>query len=188
MATWRQPNPIARKVILSAARFCGREKNMKNSGIHIALAATACLCAACTTTGTGGGELSTASGPDRQPVTFTWSSTDGGMTGNMTAQLPGATYQGRFFQLTQHPPAEPLVPAWGRWPFLWTDWPHGPSPYADPFIMPNSGKVVAALEAGDQRMRCRFQLSQPNRGMAGGGEGECQLSGGGSVRANFAPR
>ena len=163
---------------------------MKNTAIRLTLAAMACLCAACTSTGTGSGELSNASGQNQQPVTFTWTSTDGGITGSMTAQLPGATYQGRFFQITQETRAETLAPLWGRWPMGWSDWPYGPglAPFPESFITHYSGRVVATLEAGDQYMRCRFQLSQPSRGMAGGGEGECQLSRGGTVRANFAPR
>jgi hypothetical protein len=58
----------------------------------------------------------------------------------------------------------------------------------DAFVMHYSGKVVATLQSGDKHMRCRFQLTQPSRGMGGGGEGECQLGQGGIIRANFAPR
>jgi hypothetical protein len=37
--------------------------------------------------------------------------------------------------------------------------------------------VVANLRAQDgEFMRCRFSLINPQRGMAGGGEGRCQLS------------
>jgi hypothetical protein len=55
------------------------------------------------------------------------------------------------------------------------------------FITHYSGKVVATLDApGNQRMRCRFHLVEPSRGMGGGGEGECQLSDGRLVRAVFA--
>ena len=50
-----------------------------------------------------------------------------------------------------------------------------------------SGKVVATLEAPEQqRMRCRFHLVAPARGMSGGGEGQCQLSDGRALRASFA--
>jgi hypothetical protein len=40
-----------------------------------------------------------------------------------------------------------------------------------------SGRVLANLHSpsGDH-MRCRFTLISPQRGMAGGGEGRCQLS------------
>jgi hypothetical protein len=174
---------------LSTTRSCDRENNMKNLGNHLALAAMACLCVACTTSGTGGGELVSPSGQQR-PVTFTWTSNDGGITGTMTAQLPDGTYQGRFFQITQETRLETLGPLWERWPYGWSDWPYGigMAPYPDSFMTHYSGKVVATLQSGDKYMRCRFQLIQPSRGMAGGGEGECQLSQGGTIRANFAPR
>lgn len=65
--------------------------------------------------------------------------------------------------------------------------------FADPpypttrFITHYTGRVVAILDSPDkQHMRCRFRLVVPARGMAGGGEGECQLSEGGTVRAQFA--
>jgi hypothetical protein len=54
------------------------------------------------------------------------------------------------------------------------------------FITHYSGKVVTTLAAsGDQRMRCRFHLAAPARGMSGGGEGECQLNDGRVVRVEF---
>jgi hypothetical protein len=37
-------------------------------------------------------------------------------------------------------------------------------------------------------MRCRFHLVNPTAGMAGGGQGECQLEEDGTVDATFAPR
>ena len=163
---------------------------MKNTAIYLALAAATCL-AACTTTGTGGGELSSSGSQNQQPVTFSWTSTDGGITGTMSAQLPGASYQGHFFQITQETRADTLAPLWGRWPYGWSDWAYGGPPGMAPyptFITHYSGHVVATLESGNQYMRCRFQMSQPSRGMSGGGEGECQLNNGSTVRANFAPR
>jgi hypothetical protein len=40
-----------------------------------------------------------------------------------------------------------------------------------------SGRVLANLHSEDgEHMRCRFTLISPSRGMAGGGEGRCQLS------------
>lgn len=71
------------------------------------------------------------------------------------------------------------------------DWPYrgygafGPYDLTQ-FITRYSGKVVANLrtDAG-RRMRCRLHLVAPARGMAGGGEGECQMQGGGIVHASF---
>ena len=49
-----------------------------------------------------------------------------------------------------------------------------------------SGKVVATL-FGDRStvMRCRFRLANPSGGMQDGGTGECQLSTGGKIDAQF---
>lgn len=146
--------------------------------------------AACTTTGTGGGQLS-GTGAQDEPVTFNWTSTDGGMSGSMVATLPGVTFQGRFFQITQQTRAEVLNPLWMHWHNGWNDWPYWGRPLASPypttqFITHYSGKVVATLESqGKQYMRCRFHLVDPTRGMSGGGEGECQLAEGRLVRAVF---
>lgn len=155
---------------------------------------TLAVLAACTTTGMGGGQL-TGAGADEQAVVFTWRSTDGAMSGSMNAQLPNETYTGRFFQITRQTRSEVLAPLWTHWSLGWYDWPYwggvaqGPYPYPYPtvqFITHYSGKVVATLESpGNQRMRCRFHLAEPARGMLGGGEGECQLSGGRVVRALF---
>ena len=155
---------------------------------------TLAVLAACTTTGMGGGQL-TGAGADEQAVVFTWRSTDGAMSGTMNAQLPNETYTGRFFQITRQTRSEVLAPLWTHWSLGWYDWPYwggvaqGPYPYPYPtvqFITHYSGKVVATLESpGNQRLRCRFHLAEPARGMLGGGEGECQLTGGRVVRALF---
>ena len=162
--------------------------------------AVSALLTACTTTGMGGGQLMGA-GADEQAVVFTWRSTDGAISGTMNAQLPNETYTGRFFQITRQTRSEVLAPLWTHWSLGWYDWPYwggvaqGPYPYTYPypypyptvqFITHYSGKVVATLESpGNQRMRCRFHLAEPARGMLGGGEGECQLTGGRVVRALF---
>ena len=158
---------------------------MKHTAIYVALLAASL--SACTTTGTGGGQLSGAGGQPAQSVAFSWTSNDGGISGTMTAQMPDATYQGRFFQITRETRVETLTPLWGRWPYGWSDWRYGGPGLGDSFVTHYSGRVVATLESGSQYMRCRFQLSQPSRGMAGGGEGECQLNGGSTVHATFAP-
>jgi len=64
------------------------------------------------------------------------------------------------------------------------------APYpATQFITRYSGKVVTTLEApAEQRMRCRFHLAESTIGMSGGGEGECQLTGGRTIRAVFSTK
>lgn len=144
---------------------------------------------ACTTTGEGRGEMP---GDKAETVRFQWTSTDGGMSGTMTANAPGAVFQGRFFQITQQTRSEVLTPLWAHWRPGWHDWPYWSGPWppayeATRFITHYSGKVVATLESPDkQRMRCRFHLVSPATGMAGGGEGECQLSDGRHLSATFA--
>lgn len=158
------------------------------SSTMAAMVASACLMVACTTSGTGTGE--TVGDAPPQPVTFVWTSTDGGISGTMRATLSGQTFQGRFFQITQHTTAEMLQPLWLHWRPGWHDW-----PYWDPvaqypstvFVTRYSGKVVATLDAGAAHLRCRFHLARPSSGMSGGGEGECQNGAGRTIRASFIP-
>ncbi len=151
------------------------------------------LLTACTYTGTGSGQMSVAGSPE-QPVEFAWNSTDGGITGTMTASIPGATFEGRFFEITRQTRGEVLEPLWSHWRRGWNDWPYWGYPWSQPypttqFITHYSGKVVASLVSGNgQHMRCRFHLAEPARGMRGGGQGECQLSGDHSIRAVFSAK
>lgn len=147
----------------------------------------------CTTAGTGSGQLLGVGVPE-QPVSFIWTSNDGGISGVMMAAIPEGSFQGQFFQITQQTRVETLAPLWSHWGSGWDDWPYwgGPLPpmYPSPqFVTHYSGKVVATLQSASlQRMRCRFHLMAPARGMSGGGEGECQLSDGRLVRAVFMSR
>jgi len=143
---------------------------------------------ACTVTGSGRGELA---GAVPEPVRFGWVSSDGGMSGTMTATLAERSFVGRFFQITQQTRAESLTPLWQHWHHGWSDWPDGisPWPYHFPevqFITHYSGRVLATLDGADgQRMRCRFHLALPRRGMSGGGQGQCQLQDGRLIPAVF---
>jgi len=168
---------------------------MKECPIKLHRLIAACLLmltvlAGCTTTGMGRGEL-TAMGKSDEPVLFQWKSTNGGLSGTMIASLPGATYTGRFFQITSQTKRESLAPMWDGWNEGWYDWPYEDEPFPDTydatrFTTYYSGKVVASLETGGgRRMRCRFHLVDPRNGMAGGGQGECQLSGGRIIHATF---
>lgn len=154
-----------------------------------------CLVAGCTTTGTGVGD----SDKSGLTATFSWKA-QGSRSGDMTAQLSnGQTYTGTFFQITQETRVDDLGPLWAGWgpigPYRggwrrggwgwgggWGYW--GPS---QDFVTHYSGKVLANLVGPDGRMRCRFTLIRPSSGMSGGGEGQCQVPGGGSLNATFAP-
>lgn len=138
--------------------------------------------AACTTTGTGVG--STATGAES--VMFHWTSSDG-VSGSMTATLSDAkTYSGQFFQITSNTAVDNLGPLWAGWgPGWrrggWEDWDPGPE-----FVTHYSGRVLANLASPDGiHMRCRFQLVHPSDGMAGGGQGECQIPNGQRIDAQF---
>jgi hypothetical protein len=142
----------------------------------VALAAVAL--AACTTIGVGEGKLL----PGDTPVQFDWSSSDGGISGVMSARLgTGSSFEGPFLQVTQQEvtQAQPdaSVPAWDAW--------DGDAIYPETGMTTlYSGRVEANLASADgQRMQCRFTLTRPAAGMKGGGQGECQLGGGRTVDA-----
>lgn len=164
---------------------------------------------ACTTTGFGVGEM-TGGGAAGQQVNFHWSSTNGGISGQLTATVADSTYRGQFFQITQQTRNDVWPPPWpqayGGW-YPWSAWPH-PSPRPYHYQYPNfypypglypyptmqlttffTGTVLATLMAQkDQTMRCRFQLADPASGMSAGGEGSCDLSNGSVVRAVLVGR
>lgn len=164
------------------------ETNLRTPAL-MALALSMAL-GACTTTGMGGGELSRAGKAD-EPVLFSWKSQDGGISGTMVATLPDATYQGRFFQITQQTQQQVVAPLWDGWTVGWRDWPYWGSGTGGvyewtQFSTRYTGKVLANLQTdGGRRMRCRFHLARPAQGMGGGGDGECQLQSGGIVQARF---
>jgi hypothetical protein len=145
------------------------------------------LCAAlalgaCTTMGTGTGSVS----PGNEPVKFSWKSTDGGISGTMSAALDNAqTFSGPYHQITKEARVDDLDPMWSGWQYGWNDW-AGWEPYSINFATVYSGRVMANLQAADgQHMRCRFNLNHPADGMGGGGQGACQLKSGRSVDAVF---
>ena len=164
---------------------------MKNSArMGAAISTSLLILSGCVTTGMGSGEMSPAGKPS-EPVHFSWKSSDGGNSGSITANLPGATYTGQFFQITRQTARETLGPMWDGWNEGWSDWPYWTQPWPSDynvtqFITNYSGKVVANLHTRTgQYMRCRFHLADPVSGMSGGGQGECQLSGGRVINADF---
>ena len=151
----------------------------------VALPALLCVgiaLSACTSMGTGSGSVS----PGGAPVTFAWKSTDGGITGTMSATLADQqTFSGPFLQITKQVRTQDFDPLWTGWGFGWNDW-SGWGPFSEFGFTQYSGRAMANLQAADgQRMRCRFHLNTPIDGMAGGGQGECQLQNGRSVDAVF---
>jgi hypothetical protein len=156
---------------------------MTNSTLKLGLPLLFVLAAGCTTMGTGFG--STASGSS--PVTFNWKSSDS-VSGTMNARLSnGAAFAGRFFQITSNTSVDTLGPLWagwgrrGLWAGDWGYWDAGPE-----FVTHYSGRVLANLDGpGGEHMRCKFRLVDPAGGMAGGGQGECQLPDGKSIEATF---
>lgn len=164
---------------------------------------------ACTTTGFGVGEVTSGAGAGRQ-VNFHWSSTNGGISGELSAAVVDSTYRGQFFQITQQIRNDVWLPQWplayGGW-YPWPGWQHPsphpyhyqpPSHYPYPGLYPYpsiqfstfyTGTVLATLRAqNNQTMRCRFQLVDPGSGLSAGGEGSCELSTGGVVRAVLVGR
>lgn len=184
-------NPPDGALSAAPAAGHGRPNSLRRTPVLLALAALLLGLAGCTSTGTGAGHVSNPGSAD-EPVAFAWSSTDGAISGVLRASSAGAKFQGRFFQITQQTRSELLQPLWTYWGSGWQDWPYRGRRYLAPvhatqFVTHYSGMVVASLEAGgDLRMRCRFHLVDPARGMSGGGEGECQRSDGRLVHAVFA--
>ena len=149
----------------------------RRAGLAAAVAMGVAL-GACTTMGTGSG--STEQGA--QPVSFAWTSKDGGVTGTMTATLDGGVYSGPYLEVTQTIDRPDYYPMWVGWSRYWGDWQFGLAP-----TTVYTGKVVANLEGPDaKRMRCRFDLNNPKGGMSGGGQGKCQVAGGPTIDATFA--
>lgn len=149
-----------------------------------ALMCAALAVSACTTMGTGTGEL----GPEHEPVRFAWKSTDGGTSGTLTATLPGGKlFSGPYLQFTREARSVDFDPVLDDYDLGWGN-PDAGAPYMeDVFTTTYSDKVTAQLQAADgQRMSCDFHLNHPIEGMGGGGLGECELDAGGWIDAVLA--
>jgi hypothetical protein len=149
---------------------------MKAKLVAVAALAGALLMTACQTAGTGSGNIRGT----RKPVAFTWESTDS-VSGNITATFgTGRVYKGTFFQITRDTRVDRLEPLWYGWggrPLRRSGWRYWAADPGPEFVKTYSGRVLANLHSDDgDHMRCRFTLISPSRGMAGGGEGRCQLS------------
>jgi hypothetical protein len=112
----------------------------------------------------------------------------------MTARLSdGQTYTGTYFQITSDTRVDELSPLWSGWdsPRWGSWWGVGPWRSWEPttgFVTTYSGRVVANLEGPNgTHMRCRLDLISPASGMAGGGQGRCQLPSGDTIDTRFPP-
>jgi hypothetical protein len=104
----------------------------------------------------------------------------------MRATFPnGTSYSGTLFQITSDTRVDDMAPLWIGWHRRsfrgWDGWDAGPQ-----FVKHYSGRVLANLsnDNGDH-MRCNFRLIRPASGMAGGGQGQCQLPDGHTLDATF---
>ena len=151
--------------------------------VAIALVSCGMFLAGCATTGAGYGDVQTSG---REPVSFHWKSTDGGISGTMFASLSTErSFSGQFIEITTETHIDALDHMWDGWAPGWGAW--GPGP-VNGFVTQYSGRVLANLsDAHGEQMRCRFRLAKPSSGMSGGGSGECQVAGGEKIDATFPP-
>ncbi|MEO8017107.1 MAG: hypothetical protein ABI769_04785 [Pseudomonadota bacterium] len=148
-----------------------------NKSIFIVAAVLAMV--ACETpngAGTGSGNVRGT----QKPVAFTWQSSNND-SGDITATFgTGRVFKGAYVQVTHDTRADDLDPLWDGWgdaPRSKNAWRYWKASSRSEFVRENSGRVLANLHADNgEFMRCRFTLISPQRGMAGGGEGRCQLS------------
>src|SRR5712664_3003717 len=127
--------------------------------------AVALALGACTTMGTGTGSTSTGD----QPVSFNWTSKDGGVTGTMSATLAnGGLFTGPYLEITNTAQSTSFAPMWTGWSPGWRDWGYGGFGGLGAFggfdgtTTNYTGKVVANLQGpNSQRMRCSFALNDP---------------------------
>ena len=144
----------------------------------VLVASAMAMTAGCTTTGAGYSDVPKVDGG---PVAFSWTSSDGGISGTMTASLSdGRSFSGPFSEIT----SETTAPFWYGSDFYgWRDGTASSSAFRTRY----SGSVVADLvDANDAHMRCRFRLLAPHRGISGGGAGECQLTGDAPIEVRVA--
>lgn len=144
------------------------------------------MASACATTDDGFG--SSRAGGDA-PVMFSWRSEDG-VSGQITATTPeGRSLVGKYFQITSDTRLDSLAPLWDGWGPEQRGWPFWYTQPGPQFVDHYRGRVLANLSASDgEPMWCSLRLLEPSSGMAGGGEGVCQLRNGETIDAMFPPR
>lgn len=142
------------------------------------------LLGACSHSGQGQGELvapSSTAGAEPSAegvVRFEWQSGSDESHGDLRAALPGGrVFAGEYLQLRADVQTDAMGAHLVRRPV--PEWASDPWFGAEPQFLPSgtSDRVVAHLSGPDGvQMRCRFTLESAEAGMAGGGEGTCQLS------------
>jgi len=146
----------------------------------------------CVSRGPIAGQLQVPGQPPER-VTFTYATDRFDEGGTLSVALPsGEQFTGRFVQVTSTSAIETIGPTWSSWGPMWADWgSYGDTWSGGPndvwtFRRNYSGRVIATLfgDRGDM-IRCRFKLVNPPGGMSDGGTGECQLSTGGTINAQF---
>ncbi len=144
------------------------------------------LCA-CTPSGTGVGDMSRANSL-ADTVSFAWSA-ESSQTGHISAKLPaGETFAGTYIQVTKDLTYSSLKPMWVDWDEGWSSWPELDANGNTEFLKHYTRRVVATLRSSEgRRMRCRFRLNSIFEGMSGGGYGECEISTGRHIDAEFPP-
>jgi hypothetical protein len=160
----------------------------KTAGLPIFALLTCLGLFACKSTGSGMGQ--SPSGDIK--ATFSWEQATP-TSGTLKAAVvqPDGTqtqYQGKFYQITKDTQITTIAPLWHPWWPAWSGWAYwGPEP-SESFVTQYTGHVVANLAAANgDRMRCQFRLLRSSEGMKGGGEGECQLPSGKTIKAAFPP-
>lgn len=154
---------------------------MKTNAVHTMtlVAVIAGLAAGCGTSGVGSGTLESAGKPEREgDVEFTWTADAEATRGTLQAVLPdGRMFSGNFMQITSTTVGDDLDGYWTGWNGSWDGMSDGPE-----FVRQYSGHVIGQLTGPDgERMRCRFQLAEPEEGPASGGMGECDLTSGETI-------
>jgi hypothetical protein len=142
----------------------------------------------CKSTGIGTGE--SPAGDIKASFTWQQSEPTSGLL-KATVIRPGTApkeYEGKFYQITKESRVETIAPLWNPWYPGWRGWQYwGPEP-TDSFITHYTGHVVANLAGpAGERLRCHFRLLNSSKGMTGGGEGQCQLPSGETIKADFPP-
>jgi hypothetical protein len=162
------------------------------------LAAIALFGLACASTPPSGimvGQWTPKSGaPQRIPIS--WQAIDDSQgTLHVTLGKGGEHFEGKYVRVHKDQSTATLRTAYNDWSATAPtslDWgpegnySEGETIEFDDFLDRYTGKVVATLFGNrNGSMNCHLTLSVPERGLSGGGVGECRVSGGGRIDVEF---